>query len=185
MKLFTLQFKISFKMHYCQRCGKTFSRKFTLERHIEQIHGKVESRKRKLVQSESDTDTEELNSNNDSSSEKEQEDPQVLSPACIKMFQKIVFNGELGNVKVTKHTLVDLIENLNCEQDSDEDIDSNDNEEDTDNEDDENDEINEPLNDLQLQLLRVMLKAAEKRVFNLRKDNFLALINCFVVKMCV
>jgi len=161
MKLFTFPLKIPFKMYHCQRCSKTFSRKFTLERHIEKLHEhKIEYKKRKIVKCMNDIDID--------SYKLKKQDPLVLSVECVKVLQKFVRNGKLGKVKVTKSTLVDLILNLNCKQESDD--------EDKDN------EINQPLNGLQLQLLQVMLNAVKKGVFHLRKDNFVALINCFVVK---
>jgi len=132
MNLVTLQFKLPYKMHYCQHCGKTFSRKFTLCRHIKHLHAhKVVSRNPKRLENEavphteelnSDTDTTELTSNNYSSSEKVQEGLHVLNSECIKMFQKIVLNGEIGKVKITRRTLVDLIGNLKFGQVSDENV---------------------------------------------------------------
>jgi hypothetical protein len=130
----------------------------------------------------------------DSDSDSLERDPQALSPEGVKMFQGIVYNGELGKVRVTKRLLLELLGNLKCD-----DSDSNDEEEDdgdddtTDNDGEEekndttrqsenydDDILDREFNDLQLQVLRAVLRAADKRVYNLRKDNFIALVDCFV-----
>jgi hypothetical protein len=154
----------------------------------------------KLDDPDSDEDVGEFDSDTESDSCKSENsdvdsverDPQALSPEGVKMFQGIVYNGELGKVKVTKRLLLELLGNLKCDESCDDEEDDEDNDNtDNDNEEEENDAtqqsedhdddfLDREFNDLQLQVLRAVLRAADKCVYNLRKDNFIALVDCFV-----